>query len=76
MEFLAQEFGPDRDQALAGPLGLFITVLLVVVTVMLIRGMNKHVRRLNQRLDREAALQANADAAETPSEGGAGTDRA
>ncbi|WP_035697175.1 hypothetical protein [Glycomyces tenuis] len=73
MEFLAQQFGPDREQALAGPLGLFITVFLVVVTVFLIRGMNKHVRRLNERLDREAALEANA--AERTTEGGADTDR-
>ncbi|WP_198587283.1 hypothetical protein [Glycomyces xiaoerkulensis] len=76
MEFLAQEFGPDRDQAMAGPLGLFITLLLVVVTIMLVRGMNKHVRRLNRRLDREAALNADAEPAEGPSEGGPGPDRA
>lgn len=50
-----EEFGPERNQAMAGPLGLFVTVFLVVVTVLLIRGMNKHVRRLNERLDREAA---------------------
>ncbi|HLU96611.1 MAG TPA: hypothetical protein VKZ89_07225 [Thermobifida alba] len=74
MEFLAQQFGPDRDQALAGPLGLFITVFLVVVTVFLIRGMNKHVRRLNERLAREAALES--AAAERSTEGGADTDRA
>jgi hypothetical protein len=58
-----QEFGPERDQAMAGPLGLFVTVFLVVVTVLLIRGMNKHVRRLNERVAREAAeAQAAADA--------------
>ncbi|THV41973.1 hypothetical protein [Glycomyces buryatensis] len=63
-EYLAQaEFGPERDQALAGPLGLFITVFLVVVTIFLIRGMNKHVRRLNERLDREAAAEAAGDGA-------------
>lgn len=59
MEFLAQQFGPEREQALAGPLGLFITVFLVVVTVFLIKGMSKHIRRLNERVDREA-MQANA----------------
>ena len=68
MELLVQEFGPDREQALAGPLGLFITVFLVVVTIFLIKGMNKHVRRLNERLDREAAMEANA-AAESSTEG-------
>jgi len=56
IEILAQqEFGPERDQAMAGPLGLFVTVFLVVVTILLIRGMNKHVRRLNERVAREAA---------------------
>nr|WP_255672903.1 hypothetical protein [Glycomyces amatae] len=40
---------------MAGPLGLFVTVFLVVVTILLIRGMNKHVRRLNERVAREAA---------------------
>ncbi|WP_035748391.1 hypothetical protein [Glycomyces sp. NRRL B-16210] len=73
IEILAQEFGPERDQALAGPFGLFVTVFLVVVTIFLIRGMNKHVKRLNNRLESEAALAAAAsttapaaaDAAET-----------
>jgi hypothetical protein len=56
IEILAQqEFGPERDQAMAGPLGLFVTVFLVVVTIFLIRGMNKHVRRLNERVACEAA---------------------
>ncbi|THV32214.1 hypothetical protein [Glycomyces paridis] len=64
IDILAQEFGPERDQALAGPLGLFVTVFLVVVTIFLIRGMNKHVRRLNDRLAREAAAEAAAASAE------------
>jgi Na+-transporting methylmalonyl-CoA/oxaloacetate decarboxylase gamma subunit len=62
IEILAQEFGPERDQAMAGPLGLFVTVFLVVVTIFLIRGMNKHVRRLNERVAREAAAEAAAAA--------------
>ena len=65
IEILAQEFGPERDQAMAGPLGLFVTVVLVVVTIFLIRGMNKHVRRLNERVAREeAAAEAAARRAE------------
>ncbi len=72
MEFLAQQFGPERAQALAGPLGLFITVFLVVVTVFLIKSMSKRIRRLNQRVEREA-MQANA--AEIASESGPGADR-
>ena len=62
-----QEFGPERDQAMAGPLGLFVTVFLVVVTIFLIRGMNKHVRRLNERVEREAA---EANAAAVAADGG------
>ena len=58
IEILAQEFGPERDQAMAGPLGLFVTVFLVVVTVFLIRGMNKHVKRLHHRLAPESAAAA------------------
>jgi uncharacterized membrane protein len=62
-----EEFGPDRNQAMAGPFGLFVTVFLVVVTVLLIRGMNKHIRRLNERVAREAA---EAQSAATAADGG------
>ncbi len=72
VEILAQEFGPERDQAMAGPLGLFVTVFLVVVVVLLIRGMNKHVRRLGERVDREEAAMR---AAEGPNESPAEADR-
>lgn len=76
MEILVQEFGPDRDQAMAGPLGLFVTVFLVVVVVLLIRGMNKHVRRLNERVDREeAAMRASAETADGPSASAPEADR-
>jgi hypothetical protein len=39
-------FGDTRGGALAGPLGLFIVVLLAIATVLLIRNMNKRLRRL------------------------------
>lgn len=39
-------FGDTRGDALAGPLGLFIVVLLGIATVLLIRNMNKRLRRL------------------------------
>ncbi len=51
---MAQDFGPDRAPALAGPFGLFLTLFLIVVVIFLIRGMNKHIRRLNTRLQTEA----------------------
>lgn len=47
MEFLAvNNFGDTRSGGLAGPMGLFIIVLLCIATVLLIRNMNKRLRRL------------------------------
>jgi len=65
IEILAQEFGPERDQAMAGPLGAFVTVFLLVTIIFLIRGMNKHVRRSNARFEREAAAAEAATATAT-----------
>jgi hypothetical protein len=39
-------FGDTRSGGLAGPAGLFIIVLMCIATVLLIRNMNKRVRRL------------------------------
>jgi hypothetical protein len=39
-------FGDTRSGGLAGPMGLFIIVLMAVSTVLLIRNMNKRLRRL------------------------------
>jgi hypothetical protein len=39
-------FGDTRSGGLAGPMGLFVIVLLCVATVLLIRNMNKRLRRL------------------------------
>jgi len=39
-------FGDTRSGGLAGPMGLFIIVLMAVAVVLLIRNMNKRVRRL------------------------------
>jgi hypothetical protein len=41
-------FGDTRGGALAGPLGLLIIALLSIATVLLIRNMNKRLRRLPQ----------------------------
>jgi hypothetical protein len=47
---LAQNiFGDTRSGSLAGPLGLLIILLLIVATVLLIRNMNKRLRRLPDR---------------------------
>jgi hypothetical protein len=39
-------FGDTRTGGLAGPMGLFIVTMLAVGTVLLIRNMNKRLRRL------------------------------
>ncbi|MDT4990904.1 MAG: hypothetical protein QOH97_796 [Actinoplanes sp.] len=39
-------FGDTRSGGLAGPMGLLIIVLMCIATVLLIRNMNKRVRRL------------------------------
>ncbi|CAM3562234.1 hypothetical protein [Stackebrandtia soli] len=50
IEFLADpgvnNFGDTRGGGLAGPTGLFIIVVLAVVTALLIRNMNKRLKRL------------------------------
>ena len=39
-------FGDTREGGLAGPMGAFIITLLAIATVLLIRNMNKRLRRL------------------------------
>jgi hypothetical protein len=48
MEFVlaVNNFGDTRSGGLAGPMGLFIIVLMAISTVLLIRNMNKRLRRL------------------------------
>ncbi len=53
MQFLAvNNFGDTRSGGLAGPMGLFIIVLLSIATVLLIRNMNKRLRRLPDSFER------------------------
>jgi len=42
-------FGDTRTGGLAGPMGLFLIVLLAIATVLLIRNMNSRLRRLPDR---------------------------
>jgi len=42
-------FGDTRSGGLAGPMGLFIILLMAVATVLLIRNMNSRLRRLPDR---------------------------
>jgi hypothetical protein len=47
VELLAvNNFGDTRSGGLAGPMGLFLIILMCVATVLLIRNMNKRIRRL------------------------------
>ncbi len=39
-------FGDTRGGAVAGPMGLFVIIVLSIATVLLIRNMNKRLRRL------------------------------
>lgn len=46
-------FGDTRSGSLAGPLGLLILVLLGIGTVLLVRNMNKRIKRLPERFPRQ-----------------------
>jgi hypothetical protein len=47
LDVLAENnFGDTRSGGLAGPMGLFIIVLMAIVTVLLIRNMTKRIKRL------------------------------
>jgi hypothetical protein len=58
-------FGDTRGGALAGPMGLFIIILLGIATVLLIRNMNKRLRRLPASFEgQEPTRSADTDAVE------------
>ena len=50
-ELAVNNFGDTRSGGLAGPMGLFIIVLMAISTVLLIRNMNKRLRRLPDSFD-------------------------
>jgi hypothetical protein len=57
--FAVNNFGDTRSGGLAGPMGLFIIVLMCIATVLLIRNMNKRLRRLPDSFaDAEAVRRA------------------
>ena len=56
-------FGDTRSGGLAGPMGLFIILLMVIGTVLLIRNMNKRLRRLPDSFPDPAARQREAEIA-------------
>jgi hypothetical protein len=59
-------FGDTRSGGLAGPMGLFIIVLMAIATVFLIRNMTARIRRLPAEFpDNDAADgQAESDSAD------------
>ena len=63
--FAENNFGDTRSGGLAGPMGLFLIVLLAVATVLLIRNMNSRLRRLPDRFPQQ---RPGAEAAERGSE--------
>ncbi|MFJ6195251.1 hypothetical protein [Micromonospora sp. NPDC092111] len=68
-------FGDTRTGGLAGPMGLFLIVLLATATVLLIRNMNSRLRRLPDRFPQQgrAVDLDRADSSATgPSDGTAG----
>ncbi len=48
-------FGDTRTGGLAGPMGLFLILLLATATILLIRNMNARLRRLPDRFPVESA---------------------
>ena len=55
-------FGDTREGGLAGPMGLFLIILLAAATVFLIRNMNARLRRLPDRFpDQDGDETAEAD---------------
>lgn len=47
----ANNFGDTREGSLAGPTGLVIILLLAIGTVLLIRNMNRRLKRLPESFD-------------------------
>jgi hypothetical protein len=56
-------FGDTRAGGLAGPMGLFIIVLMCIATVLLIRNMNKRLRRLPDSFQESETVRRQAEIA-------------
>lgn len=57
VQFLAENnFGNTRSGSLAGPMGLFILLLIAIATVLLIRNMNTRLRRLPERFPQQGPV--------------------
>jgi hypothetical protein len=58
-------FGDTRSGGLAGPMGLFIILLMAIATVLLIRNMNKRLRRLPDSFDDPRTVRRNGTIADS-----------
>lgn len=56
MELAQNYFGNTRSGSLAGPVGGFLIAALAVGTVLLIRNMNRRIRRLPERFPGQAPV--------------------
>ncbi|MFJ8689037.1 hypothetical protein [Micromonospora wenchangensis] len=65
-------FGDTRTGGLAGPMGLFLIVLLGTATVLLIRNMNSRLRRLPERFPHQGGPVGTDSSAAGPSDGTTG----
>ena len=63
MVVAVNNFGDTRSGGLAGPMGLFVIVLLSIATVLLIRNMNKRLRRLPDSFPDQRQTQREAEIA-------------
>jgi uncharacterized membrane protein len=50
----ANNFGDDVPGGVAGPMGLFVILLLLIATVLLIRNMNMRIKRLPASFDEQS----------------------
>jgi hypothetical protein len=63
MVVAVNNFGDTRSGGLAGPMGLFIIVMMSIAVVLLIRNMNKRLRRLPDSFPDQEATQREAEIA-------------
>jgi len=73
-------FGDTRSGGLAGPMGLFIIVLMAIATIFLIRNMTTRIKRLpaefpDPAADKSAAVDGRADSVAESADGESPTAR-
>jgi hypothetical protein len=61
--YAVNNFGDTRSGGLAGPMGLFVVVLMSIAVVLLIRNMNKRLRRLPDSFPSQPQTQREAEIA-------------